>query len=705
MSSAQGWPEPDSPCSQESEFQPWLRGLSAAQREAVTFGDGSILVIAGAGSGKTRTLAMRVAHLVGNGADPGRILLLTFTRRAAQEMLSRASAAIGREDISAIWGGTFHSICHKLLRHLAPAIGLHPGFSLIDQADAVDLMSAARAAIVEAPSTKSRFPGASTLLDVYGRVASSQASVSEVLSQHFPWCQAHREVVIGIFKDYSERKARLQILDFDDLLLYMHAASRSNDHAYLLHGLFDHVLVDEFQDVNPLESEIVRALASGSSSLMAVGDDAQAIFGFRGADARVMLEFSERYPGAREHYLCENYRSTPQVLAVANSVMSKARRGYAKALFSCSEPGPRPILHCCADETAQAVTICNLVLAAREGGLALRDQAVLARTAHHTSVLEIELRRRDIPFVKYGGLKFLEASHVRDFLALLRLADNPRDELALNRVIGLIPGAGEARAKRALGAVGASGADEYVELMEAACDALLPLPADGITVLEALKAALFTTHCNEAAITDGPSGVALGVEAEALGEFCRRAFPFRYGNPEARLADIENLCVSAAQSPSRSDFIADLTLDPPASTSDFAGPPHLDDDYLILSTIHSAKGGEWDSVYLIHAADGCMPSDMAIGTEEGIEEERRLAYVAVTRARRSLHVLYPLRFHHHRYRKDDAHSLALLSRFFVDALDAMEPSSNHSDNADQARLGACPNASSALRTGLADLWV
>lgn len=705
MSSAQGWPKSDAPHPQEAKSHPWLEGLSPAQREAVAFASGSMLVVAGAGSGKTRTLAMRVAHLVGNGADPSRILLLTFTRRAAQEMLSRAAAAIGCEDVSAIWGGTFHAVCHRLLRHLAPAIGLHPGFSLIDQTDAVDLMSAARSAIVEVPNANKRFPGAATLLDIYGRVASSQESVSEVLSRYFPWCQGHREAIICIFKEYSESKARLRILDFDDLLLYVYAASGSTDHSHLLRGHFDHVLVDEFQDVNPLEAEIVRALSDGSSSLMAVGDDAQAIFGFRGSDARVMLEFSDRYPEASEHYLRENYRSTPQILAVANSVMSKAKGGYAKTLYSSREPGGRPILHCCTDEAAQAVAICDLVLAGRETGIALRDQAVLFRTAHHSGILEIELRRRDIPFVKYGGLKFLEASHVRDFLALLRLAGNPHDELALNRVIGLVPGAGEARAKRAASAIRESLSDEYGELVETACDALLPLPADGVAVLGALKSALLTTHQREGSGADGSSNVRLGVEAEALGEFCRHAFPFRYGNPEARLADIENLCAIAARSTSRSELIADLTLDPPASTSDFAGPPHLDDDYLILSTIHSAKGGEWDSVFLIHAADGCIPSDMAIGTEEGIEEERRLAYVAVTRARRALHVLYPLRFHHHRYRKDDAHSLALLSRFFLDALDVLEPSSASSGHVDRERPGVARERSTALSTGLADLWV
>lgn len=705
MSSALGWPDPDSPRDQQQEVKPWLRDLSPAQREAVAFADGSLLVIAGAGSGKTRTLAMRVADLVGNGADPSRILLLTFTRRAAQEMLARASAAIGSEDISAIWGGTFHAVCHKLLRHIAPAIGLHPAFSLIDQADAVDLMATARTAVVENPSSKNRFPGAATLLDIYGRVASSQDSVSEVLSRHFPWCQSHREAVIDIFKEYADHKTRLQVLDFDDLLLYMHAAARSKDHSHLLNGLFDHVLVDEFQDVNPLEAEIVKALSRGCSSLMAVGDDAQAIFGFRGADARAMTDFSGLYPKASEHYLCENYRSTPQVLAVANSVMSGAKAGYSKELFSSRDPGPMPILHCCADESAQSIEVCDLVLAEREAGVALRDQAVLFRTAHHSGVLEIELRRRDIPFVKYGGLKFLEASHVRDFLALLRLAGNPRDELALTRVIGLIPGAGEARVERAKSAIRESAEGDHLHLIEAACDAILPLPADGNAVLIALREALLAADRQSDEGSNGQVRVTLGVEAEALGRFCREAFPFRYGNPEARLADIDSLCAVAAQSPSRADFIADLTLDPPASTSDFAGPPHLDDDYLILSTIHSAKGGEWDSVYLIHAADGCIPSDMAIGTEDGVEEERRLAYVAVTRARRALHVLYPLRFHHNRFRKDDAHSMALLSRFFVDALDAFDRDSTPRENAGRAGTESAQESSEILSTGLAELWV
>lgn len=702
MSSVQGWLDPN-PSATELDPTLWLRDLNKAQQDAVLYPSGALLVVAGAGSGKTRTLAMRVAHLVNSGADPHRILLLTFTRRAASEMLSRAAAALGGEDISAIWGGTFHSVCHSLLRRTAPAIGLGSGFSLIDRADATELMGLARRDLVDTSGAGRRFPGASTLLDIYGRVANSQENLSAVLSNQFPWCEGGKEEIIEIFQEYSARKSRLRALDFDDLLLQMCAVARSAECSTLIGGMFDHVLVDEFQDVNPLEAEIVRALAKGSESVMAVGDDAQAIFGFRGANARAMLSFSDRFPGAEVIYLRENYRSTPEVLALANSVMSGAEDGYAKDLYTRRSGGPRPMLRCCADEATQAEQVCTMVLAQREGGVALREQAVLFRTAHHSNILEIELRRREIPFVKFGGLKFLEASHVRDFLALMRLIGNPRDELAWLRVIGLIPGAGEARITRAIEAVRDSADGESIPALVAS--AIQPLPTDGVEVLDALQVAL--GKCIELAATDTALGerVGIGSQAEILAEFCAKAFPFRYGNPAPRLTDIANLTLVAAQAHSLEDFIADLTLDPPASTSDIAGPPHLDDDYLILSTIHSAKGGEWDVVYLIHAADGALPSDMALGSSDGVEEERRLAYVAVTRARRELHILYPLRFHHNRYRRDDAHSLALPSRFFNDAIDAMDVLSVSSQGLPMREVAEADALSASPRTGLAELWV
>ncbi|HEV2309021.1 MAG TPA: ATP-dependent helicase, partial [Acidimicrobiia bacterium] len=628
--------------------------LNPAQRRVVEHGDGPLLVVAGAGTGKTNTLAARVAALLARGVVPERILLLTFTRRAAAEMLERAGRLTDPTTSRRVWGGTFHAMAHRLLRVHGAALGLDAAFSVLDQADAADLMGLVRGEC--AAETHGRFPRQDTLLAIYSRVANTQRPLRDVLADAFPWCSVDAATLAGIFREYVERKTAQHLLDFDDLLLYWARATADEHVGERLAGLFDHVLVDEYQDTNALQAEIVRAMTRRSQGVMAVGDDAQAIYGFRAATVRNILDFPAVHPGTSIITLEENYRSTPSVLAVANAVIAEARERHDKALWSRRPDARRPRLVHCADEPAQASAVCDAVLAHHDTGIRLQDQAVLFRAAHHSDLLEVELARRNVPFVKFGGLRFLESAHIKDLLALLRILDNVYDELAWFRTLRLADGVGPATARRLLGTLGVrprnhAGATPEERLRPVVSQVPRAARPDLATLADALEA------CADEARAEPREQVAH--LRRALDPMVRR----HYHRPEARLQDYEELEHLAAGYRSRGQLVAELVLDPPASTGDLAGPPLLDEDYLVLSTVHSAKGGEWDAVHLLHAADGMFPSDMATGRPEEIEEERRLFYVAVTRARDHLHVYFPLRYYHRRGGLDDAHHYAQLTRF------------------------------------------
>ena len=628
--------------------------LNQAQRRVVDHGDGPLLVVAGAGTGKTKTLAARVAALLQRGVQPERILLLTFTRRAAAEMLSRAARSADPAAARRVWGGTFHAVAHRILRHHGATVGLGSEFSVLDQGDAADLMGLVRSDR-SAASSRGRFPRQDTLVTIYSRVANTQRPLREVLERAFPWCVGDAEAIGRVFAEYAERKRAQQLLDFDDLLLFWAAAAAHASLGPVLSDLFDHVLVDEYQDTNALQAGIVRAMTRHADGVMVVGDDAQAIYSFRAATVHNILAFPNQYPGTEIIALEENYRSTPSVLAVANAVIAEASARHDKQLWSRRPDARRPRLVTCADEQSQAAAVCDTVLSHYEEGIELRDQAVLFRAAHHSAVLELELGRRNVPFVKYGGLRFLEAAHIKDLLALLRVLDNPYDELAWFRALRLADGVGPGHARRLLATLGvrprsddaATAADR---LRRAAQSAPRSARAELTTLADAL-----------AACADGTPEPSLQVGAlrRALDPLLRR----RYPHAEARLRDLEELEHLAAAYPTRGQLVAELTLDPPAATGDLAGPPSLDEDFLVLSTVHSAKGGEWDAVHVIHAADGMFPSDLATGSPDEIEEERRLFYVAVTRARDHLHIYFPLRYFHRRYGVDDAHHYAQLTRF------------------------------------------
>jgi DNA helicase-2/ATP-dependent DNA helicase PcrA len=613
--------------------------LNEAQRAAVEHGLGQddappLLVIAGAGTGKTMTLAARVARLVLAGADPSRILLVTFSRRAAAEMERRAGrllhAALGYGGTQRApdlpWAGTFHSIGARLLRDYAGAIGLAEQFTVLDRADSEDLMGIARQAQGLAEKEK-RCPMKGTCLSIYSRVVNATSSVDEVLRDFFPWCLGWETELKALFRAYVGSKQQQQVLDYDDLLLYWHHLMQEPALADAVRARFDHVLVDEYQDTNRLQAGIVKALRPGGSGLTVVGDDAQSIYAFRAAEVRNILEFPAQFePPARLLTLTQNYRSTQTILDASNAVIALAAERFTKDLWS-EKIGARPQLVSVLDEMAQARHVADDVLRQREGGVPLKSQAVLFRTGHHSAALELELTRRHIPFVKFGGLKFLEAAHVKDLLSVLRWVQNPRNRLAGFRVSQLVPGIGPAAARKLLDAMAQSAQPMQAMREFKPPSAVAADWAAWLLAAETLRRGTWPEDVATAARWYQP-------QLERLHE-----------DAQVRALDLDQLARIAAGFPSRERFLAELTLDPPEATSDEAGAPHRDEDYLILSTLHSAKGQEWTAVHILNVVDGCMPSDMATGSAAEIEEERRLLYVGMTRAKRHLTLMVPQRFH------------------------------------------------------------
>jgi DNA helicase-2/ATP-dependent DNA helicase PcrA len=631
----------------ETQERPWLEALNDEQRAAATHTGGPLLILAGAGTGKTTTLCSRVAWLVTEGVPAERILLLTFTRRASREMLQRARGLVPGS--SRVLGGTFHSVAHRLVRRHAAALGLPGGFGVLDAGDAADVLDLLREEHGHAQS-RTRFPRKGTLLDIYSRTINAQEPLSGVLAQHFPWCEEHREAISTLFKAYTARKRELGVADLDDLLLFWRALAADEVIGPLLAASFDHVLIDEYQDVNGLQVDLARSLASHGPVVTAVGDDFQAIYGFRSASAAHILDFPDHFPGTRVVTLERNYRSTQPVLDAANALAAQAKRAFPKRLIADRDGGVRPKVVHVRDEAAQAEEVCDRILEAREQGMELRAQAVLARTSHDSDLLELELTRRRIPFHKYGGLRYLEAAHVKDFVATLRLVDNGADDVAWFRVLQLVEGVGPVSARRAIGAM-----EREIERWNVARELI---PSGARDSADALVAALF-----EARSEPRP-----GPRAEGLRDVLAPLIRLRYPDGALRVQDLDQLVAAAHQSTDPRHFVAELVLDPPSSSADIAQPPHLDEDYLTLSTIHSAKGLEWDSVHVLAVYDGNFPACMAAGTSEEIDEERRLLYVGMTRARRTLTLYVPVRYHHRPHGRDDAHGYGKPSRFLTPEL-------------------------------------
>ena len=659
-----------------------LDGLNEQQRRAATQQGGPLLVLAGAGTGKTRTLVARAAWLRGSqGVPASRILLLTFTRRAASDMLARAAAFFDGSSGGAdrICGGTFHAIAHKIIRQHAESFSLPPQFTILDQGDATDLMDVLRPDH-GLDGTGQRAPRAAACADIYGRCVNTGRPVSEVVTAGFPWCKPFTAQLAALFRAYTARKRARSLLDFDDLLLLWQAALADPVAGPVLRGMFDAVLVDEYQDVNAVQASIVRLLQPDGKQLTCVGDDAQAIYGFRGADPAHLRQLTADYPGLDIVRLDRNYRSRQGVLDLANVIRPPApgglggvvppgasrAPGLGLTLTGDRGPGMSPLLVRCHDEATQAREICARVLEAHEDGAALRDQAALVRAAHHSDLLEIELSARKIPYVKFGGLRFTDTAHVKDFLAAARILVNPADELAWFRLLRLHEGIGPAHARRVLDALDPGGAAGPPDGWAPAADAA---PARSRRALTATLGRLADAAQPEAATRQ----VTAAEQATAVLALLDPLIRARYPDATARISDLQRLAEAAAAQPSLHEVLAELTLDPPVSASDLAGPPRLDEDYLTISTIHAAKGLEWPIVHLPHLVDGALPSDMALGDPAGLDEERRLFYVAVTRARDQLYLYAPQRLHIHRRGRDDRHGFGQLTRFLdAEALAACE---------------------------------
>ena len=631
--------------------------LNDEQRQAVYHGRAEaappLLIVAGAGSGKTFTLAARVARLVLEGADLQRILLLSFSRRAAASLQRRVGMLLhqalglrGTQPAPSLpWSGTFHGVAARLLHEQAARIGLHPEFTIADRGDSEDLMGWVRQELGLA-KTHARFPLKATCLAIHSSALNRREALAQLLPRHFPWCAMWEAELKRLFAAYAAEKQRQCVLDYDDLLLYLRLMLDDAALARDLGARFQHVLVDEYQDTNRLQAQILQRLKPDGRGLAVVGDDAQSIYAFRAAELRNMLDFPAQFdPPASVLVLQRNYRSSQPILRACNAVIALAPERFAKTLWSDREHGPLPQLVSVADDAEQARWVADQVLAQRETGVLLKRQAVLFRTSHHCAALELELLRRHIPYHKFGGLKFLEAAHVKDLLSLLRWQQNPRHRLAGFRVAQLVQGMGPASARRLL------------EAMERAAD---PEPARSAFRPPAAAATSW------AALLDGLQAMQCAPWPDMLQPALQWYLPQLqrlHEDAAVRRADLEQLQRLASGFASREAFLAELTLDPPQGTSEVV-EPHLDEDYLILSTIHSAKGQEWSSVYLLNVVDGCIPSEMSAGSQAELEEERRLLYVAMTRAQHQLQLLVPQRFYvTQQAARGDRHVWGGLSRF------------------------------------------
>jgi DNA helicase-2/ATP-dependent DNA helicase PcrA len=554
------------------------------------------------------------------------------------------------------------------------AMGLGPDFTVMDQGDAADLMNLIRNELGLAKGNR-RFPRKQTLVSVYSRAVNAQEKLGAVLKERFPWCQDDREGIARIFEIYTRRKREHNLLDYDDLLLMWNALAAAPDVGEKVSDRFEHILVDEYQDTNSIQSQILQNMRKRVRNIMVVGDDAQSIYSFRAATVRNILDFPDQFENTRVVTLEQNYRSTQPILEASNAVMQDAAERYTKDLWSERASDQRPVLLHCLDESNQCEAVCRNILGHLEEGIPLHSQSVLFRAGHHSDMLEVELARRNIPFHKYGGLKFIEAAHVKDLLALLRILENPSDQISWFRVLLLLDGIGPVYARRIMGELGVGRADAPQDDSAPDTSPLQRLASDPPAVPRAAREQFADlrdafTACTgieeQAPHQEGPApaeGPPVAVQVERMRAFYEPVLGRMYENPKVRVRDLEQLEQIAAGYRSRSRFITDLTLDPPRATSDLAQAPYLEEDFLVLSTIHSAKGCEWDVVHILHAADGMIPSDMAISDEAGVDEERRLFYVAMTRAKDMLYVYFPLRYYHRRFGLSDAHGFAQLTRF------------------------------------------
>jgi DNA helicase-2/ATP-dependent DNA helicase PcrA len=600
--------------------------LNPQQLEAATVLEGPILVVAGAGSGKTRTLVYRVARLVESGVAPGAILLLTFTRRAAEEMLRRAAGLVGGS-CAQVAGGTFHSFAHLVLRRHGAAVGLTPGFTILDRGDSEDVIALVRSELGLDRKEK-RFPRKQALAGIYSMAVNCGTTVAELVRASYPHLSDQLDDILAVYARYTEFKTAKQLVDYDDLLVKLRdALVDCPELAARLSRHYRYVMVDEYQDTNVLQAAIVRRLAASHENVMVVGDDAQSIYAFRGANFRNIMDFPRLFPAARIITLDQNYRSTQPILDLANAIINQAREKYTKNLFTTRGAGERPALIRALNEPEQSCFVAQRILELREEGVPLDEIAVLFRSSFHSFDLELELSRRDIPFVKRGGFRFIETAHVKDVLAHLRVVANPADTVSWHRILLLLEGVGPKSSQGILAQL--AGATVPWERLAAA-----PLP--GRVTVEVRRLAHLL---GEVAAASAP-GEQLARVLEHYGPILRRLHPDDYPKRER---DLEHFATIAERYRSTRTLIADMALEPPTdSVGGVLAAGSEDEGLVTLSTIHSAKGLEWHTVFVLWVADGRFPSIYNVHDDAEIEEERRLMYVAVTRAKDRLYLTYPI---------------------------------------------------------------
>jgi len=619
----------------------YAAALNSQQLAAVTAGEGPSLVIAGAGSGKTRTLVYRVAYLIDSGVDPSNILLLTFTRKSAQEMLQRASELIGARS-ERVCGGTFHSVANLLLRRYGRSIGVEPGFTILDRGDAEDLIALVRSQLGLNEKDK-RFPRKGTIMEMISKSENTLRSLEEIILDEFGHFADHIEDLSRLKTAYQAAKRQKQLLDYDDLLVMLRQLLLLDETARAtISRQFRYILVDEYQDTNRLQAEVVRKLAATHNNVMVVGDDSQSIYAFRGATFKNIMEFPQLFPGTQIYKLEENYRSTQPILNLANCIIDEAAEKYTKRLFTRKIDGPLPSLVEAAGENTQSRFIAQKILELREEGVPLSEVAVLFRSSFHSFDLEIELSRKGLPFIKRGGVKFIETAHVKDLLAHVRVIANPLDTVSWNRVLMLVEGVGPKKAHDLLAAIVKGGQ-----------------PFEVLRGVSGRSGQGLKNLANTLESLSGTDDRSPSEQVNHIYEYYLPILKEQYDDYPKRTRDLDHLHTIAEGYPGVNEFLADLALEPPDGSVSGVDAPDRDDERLVLSTIHSAKGLEWQAVFVIWIVDGRFPSVYSFVADEDLEEERRLFYVSVTRAKRHLFLTYPINV----YDKSSGMLLSKPSRF------------------------------------------
>lgn len=600
----------------------YAQDLNEKQLEAVMSNEGALLVIAGAGSGKTKTLTYRVARLIEDGTPPNNILLLTFTKKAAHEMLSRASLVLD-ERCEKVAGGTFHSFANVILRKYASALKLKNNFTIMDRSDCEDVINHIVSQMF--PKKEKRFPKKSTLLDMYSKSINKVTPAKKIIENEFPQFEHCIDKIIEVHKNYVAYKRENSILDYDDLLVYLKILLENNESLrQKISGEYKYIMVDEYQDTNTLQADVVKLLASVHGNIMAVGDDAQSIYSFRGANYKNIFDFPKLFKNTKIIKLEQNYRSTQNILKLTNTIIGKAKEKYDKELFSKIESPVKPALICAKNTQMEADFICQRILELLDEDVPLSDICVLARNARMSYSLEIELSKRAIPYRKFGGPKFMETAHIKDVISHLRVLVNPDDVISLTRILLLLRGVGNAAVNNILPVLKGN-FNPDIKL----------LPSNKMTALSPLLKVLSKEQ----------SQIATKKPAEIVEEIIRYYRPIlkdKYDDFNKREKDLDHFQYLATQYSNLEDFISDMALEPPESSVEGMYKNNIDDEALTISTIHSAKGLEWDSVFIIGAVDGRFPSAYSFNSEEEMDEELRLMYVATTRAKNNLYITYPV---------------------------------------------------------------